>query len=386
MYGYKKNEIFCDEQIKGPFKSWNHQHLFSKRENKCLMTDLVEYEIPFGILGNLLGGDFAKSNLERLFSYRHRVLASDLKVLEKYQLSPKTVLVTGASGLVGSNLVAFLNTQGHKVIKVVRRRDQLDSHSIFFDQKTLQFEGLENLVLDAVVHLAGENISSGRWNEELKKKIYDSRVLVTKALSASLSKLSHKPLVFICASATGFYGDRKEEILTESSSGGDGFLSNVCRDWEVSTRAASEAGIRVVNLRFGIVLSPQGGALKKMLPLFRVGMGGPLGSGEQWMSWIAMDDLLYLILHCIAIPTMVGPINAVCSSIRNIDFSKTLSQVIHRLMGPKAPAFVLKTLAGEMADALLLTSTNIVPDRILKSGFQFRYPHLENSLHHLLGV
>lgn len=380
MYGYEKNKVFCDEQLKGPFKSWHHQHLFQAEGAGCRMTDKIEYELPFGALGNLFGENFATKSLERLFAYRHRILEADLQMRSQYAMPPKTILLTGSTGLVGTQLTSLLTTQGHRVIPLVRKSSESETMA--------QLEGLEinGLEIDAVVHLAGESISSGRWTDELKQRIYDSRIKMTTALSEALSRMKRKPSVFISASAIGYYGNRGQEELNEFSKAGEGFLVSVCKDWEASTRAASEAGIRVVHPRIGIVLSPQGGALKKMLPAFRMGLGGVLGDGEQWMSWISIDDLLYLILHSIASNEVRGPINAVTGSIKNKDFTRILAETLHRIMGPKAPAFVLRTFAGEMADALLLASTRVRSSVAESTQFKFRYPTLESTLHHCLGV
>jgi hypothetical protein len=238
---------------------------------------------------------------------------------------------------------------------------------------------------DAVVHLAGEPIT-GRWNATKKTAIRESRVKGTRLLCEALARLSKRPRVLIAASASGYYGDRGDEVLREESGAGSLFLSQVCQEWEAATKAAAESGIRVVNLRFGFILSRAGGGLAKMLPAFKMGAGGKIGSGKQYMSWIAIDDLLQIILFATTAETVNGPVNAVAPNpVTNLAFTKTLARVLGRPAIFPMPAFAVRLAFGEMGEELLLASARIEPTRLLSAGYQFRFPELEGALRHLLG-
>jgi uncharacterized protein (TIGR01777 family) len=234
---------------------------------------------------------------------------------------------------------------------------------------------------DAVVHLAGESIAEGRWTEAKRGRIRDSRVQGTRVLADTLARLIHPPKVFLCASAVGFYGSRGDEELDEESPAGSGFLSDVCREWESACRPAVEAGIRVVNLRLGMVLSTRGGALAKMLPIFRLGLGGRLASGRQYVSWITLDDVVEAIQFVMATDSLEGPVNAVApGAVTNREFTRVLGRVLRRPAILPAPAFALRCVLGQMAQELLLASTRALPRRLLEAGFAFRDPDLEGAL------
>ena len=295
------------------------------------------------------------------------------------------ILVTGSTGLIGSALVPHLGDDGHAVTRLLRSRVSPGEKGILWDIQsgTLDPAPLEGF--DAVVHLAGENIGAGRWSLTRKAIIRDSRVKGTRLLSETLARLEQPPKVLVCASAMGFYGDRAEEILNEESSGGTGFLPDLCREWEAASEPAAEKGIRVVHLRIGLVLSAQGGALKKMLPPFKMGVGGRLGSGKQYMSWIALDDLVGVIEHVIRNDTLAGPVNAATPNpVTNQEFTKTIGRVLGRPTVFPVPSFAVRLLFGEMGDALLLASARLEPARLAASGFAFRYPELEPALRHVL--
>lgn len=279
------------------------------------------------------------------------------------------IVLTGASGLVGSALTSSLAAAGHCITRL--------SHSQPWP---------ELVEHDAVVHLAGENIATGRWTPEKRARIRDSRVQVTRRLCEAVAKLALPPRAFICASAVGYYGNRGDEVLREESAPGEGFLAEVCRDWEAATKPAADAGIRVVNLRFGVILSAAGGALAKMLTPFKLGVGGVIGDGRQWMSWIMLDDVIGVIGDALANGTLRGPVNVVAPQpVTNREFTKTLGRVLHRPTMFPAPAFVLRLALGEMADALLLSSQRVEPAKLIASGHAFRFPHLEGALRHLVG-
>jgi uncharacterized protein len=252
------------------------------------------------------------------------------------------------------------------------------------DAGTIDAAGLDGV--DAVVHLAGEGIASGRWTDERKRRIRESRVKGTRLVAETLAAMPRKPRVLVCASAVGFYGARGDEGLDESSAPGTGFLSDVCREWEAAADPARAAGIRVAHLRFGVVLSPKGGALAKMLPPFRMGVGGRLGSGAQWMSWISLDDAIGAVLHALSNDAIAGPVNAVAPNpVTNASFTKTLGGVLGRPTIFPMPASAARLAFGEMADHLLLTGQKVLPRRLLETGYRFRHPGLEEALRHLLG-
>ena len=293
------------------------------------------------------------------------------------------ILVTGSRGFIGSGLVPSLTASGHRVTRLVRSAAQ--SGAIHWDPATGSVDAASLEGLDAVVHLAGENVATGRWTANKKQRIYDSRVKGTRLLSEALSKLSRPPQTLVCASAIGYYGNRGEEKLTEESAIGSGFLADVCRDWEAASASAMERGIRVVRLRFGVVLSPAGGPLRLMLPPFKMGLGGWLGSGTQYFSWIALDDVLGVIHHALTTRDLQGPVNTVSPNpVTNREFSTILARALSRPCLLPAPAFALRLALGEMADEALLSSERVIPSKLLAIGYTFRFPTLEAALRHLL--
>jgi hypothetical protein len=296
------------------------------------------------------------------------------------------VAVSGSTGLVGSQVVASLSAAGHEVVRLVRRAPAPGEKAVRWDPEKGEVDaaGLEGL--DAVVHLAGENIASGRWNAARKAAIRDSRVNGTRLLCDALAGLARPPKALLCASAIGYYGDRGADVLTEESSPGAGFLPEVCREWEAASEPAVRKGIRVVALRIGVVLSPRGGALSRMLPPFRAGLGGVIGDGRQYVSWVALDDLVGIVLHALQSGELRGPVNAVAPvPVTNRELTEALGKVLSRPTLLPVPAFALRLAVGEMADALLLASARVVPRRLEETGYNFRYPELGGALRHLLG-
>lgn len=294
------------------------------------------------------------------------------------------ILLSGSSGLIGTALIRFLQLHGHHVVRLLRSESKPTPNAIVWDPESHIYSLSDFEGFDAVINLAGENIASGRWTKTKKKKILESRVDTTKLLSNCLSKLKHPPKVLINASAVGFYGDHGDSVVTESSLTGSGFLSKVCREWEAATDAARESGIRVVLMRFGTVLAPNGGALSKMVPPFKLGLGGQIGSGKQYMSWVAIDDVMQAILYVIQNASIQGPVNVVASEpVTNEEFSKTLGEVLDRPTFLTIPAFLAKIAFGELAEEGLLASTRAIPKRLTESGFIFRYPRLKDALKHM---
>ena len=295
------------------------------------------------------------------------------------------IAITGSSGLVGSRLVPYLIQRGYQVARIVRHDAQQDD--VPWDPAAGLLDAASLTHFDAVVHLAGENIAAGRWSAGKKQRIRDSRVQSTQLLSEKLAAIQDGPRILISASAIGYYGDRGDQPLDESSAAGDDFLSGVCREWEAATNAARDAGIRVVNLRIGVVLARQGGALQKMLTPFRFGAGGRVGSGRQYWSWIAIDDLIAAIDFALCGDHLAGPVNAVAPNpVTNLQFTKALGAVLHRPTIFPLPGFVARTLLGEMADALLLASARVLPKQLADNGFSFDYPELEPALRHVLAA
>ena len=303
------------------------------------------------------------------------------------------IIVSGASGLVGSELLPLLGDGQYEVSRLVRKQSDIGGGDMWsrrdlvpWDPVTGELDAAMLEGTEAVVHLAGENIAVGRWNNARKKKIRESRVDGTRLLCEKLAEMPTPPKVLICASAIGYYGHRGDESLTEESPVGEGFLPDVCREWEEATEAAAKAGIRVIRLRIGIVLSPRGGALKKMLVPFKMGTGGKVGDGRQYMSWISLDDLAAVIVHCIKDESISGAVNAVApEAVTNKVFTKTLGKVLRRPTMFPLPAFAAKIIFGEMAEAMLLCSSRVVPKALADSGFEFAHPGLESALRHQLG-
>jgi uncharacterized protein (TIGR01777 family) len=299
------------------------------------------------------------------------------------------VIVTGSTGLVGSALVRSLLADGHEVTRLVRGGAQgfraPGTAAVHWDPERGEIDAAALEGHDGAVHLAGEPIAEGRWDEEKKRRILESRVKGTRLLAEALAGLSAKPKALVSASAVGFYGDRGEEVLREESASGEDFLSEVCREWEKGTLAASQAGIRVVHLRIGVVLSGEGGALQKMVTPFKLGLGGRLGSGRQYMSWIALEDLVGVIRRALEDEHLRGPVNAVApGALTNEEFTKALGRVLGRPTFMAVPAFAARLAFGGVADAVLLAGARVEPARLKEAGHQFQYPDIEGVLRHAL--
>lgn len=296
------------------------------------------------------------------------------------------ILVSGSTGLIGSELTSRLRAGGHDVLRLVRSSANTDRRDVVgwdIDRDTIEGHKLEGV--DAVVHLAGESIASGRWTPDRRRRIRDSRTRGTTLLSNALAKTSTPPGVFVSASAVGIYGDSAANKLDETSPSGSGFLADVCRDWEAATVHTHDAGIRTVHTRFGVVLSPDGGALAKMLPPFRMGLGGRLGDGEQYMSWIALTDAVRAIEHAITSDTLHGPVNITAPDpVTNAEFACALGHALRRPAIFPVPAFALTLLFGEMARETMLASQKALPARLLADGFAFAYPTLPAALASML--
>ena len=286
------------------------------------------------------------------------------------------IAIAGASGLVGSALIPSLTNDGAAITRLVRgaaKSGEIEWHP---NQDQLNEQTLAGF--DVIINLAGENIAGGRWTDEQKRKIRDSRVGGTHLLSEAIAKMEVKPGAFICASATGIYGDRDDETLDEQSESGGGFLAGVCREWEKACEPAIKAAVRVVNLRLGPILAREGGMLSKLLTPFKMGMGGKVGSGKQYISWVALDDVVNAIKLAISNQAMRGPLNIVSPNpVTNEEFTRTLGHVLNRPTALAMPAFAARLAFGEMADEMLLASQKVLPKKLMSMGFEFKYPQLE---------
>ncbi len=288
------------------------------------------------------------------------------------------MLIAGSSGLVGGALVSALTDKGAEITRAVRSSPGAGEIEWHPNQDEINPATLDGF--DAVINLAGENIAEGRWTDEKKRRIRDSRVNGTHLLSEAMAKLGHRPRTFLCASATGFYGDRGDEILDEESESGGGFLAGVCREWEKATDPAVQAGVRVVNLRFGPILAREGGMMSKLLTPFKMGVGGKIGSGKQYISWVAIDDVVGAIKLALIDETVRGPLNVVSPNpVTNEEFTTTLGHVLSRPTVMAMPAFAARLAFGEMADEMLLVSQRVIPKRLSEAGYGFQYSDLEGA-------
>lgn len=382
---------FRDVQLEGPFARWTHLHRMEPDgPDASVLTDDIELTLPAGALGAVVGGPVARAELARLFRHRHAVTAADLARHAAAAAPPMTVAVTGASGMVGSALVSFLTTGGHSVVRIGRGAPRPSStpqlRDVQWDPDAGRLDPRALEGVDAVVHLAGANVAD-RWTAEHRRAIEDSRVRGTTLLAETLARLERPPRVLVSASAIGFYGDRGDEVLDESSAPGRGFLPEVAQRWEAASGAAERAGVRVVRARLGIVLTPRGGALPRFVLPFQLGAGGPIGDGRQWMSLVALDDVVGALHFALVHDALRGAVNVVAPEpVTNADFARTLGRVLHRPSLLPTPAFAVRLALGrQQADEMVLASQRVVPRALLAAGFAFRHPTLEDALRFELG-
>lgn len=381
--------VFKDRQSKGPFGKWEHVHRVSRKDDHTSsLQDDVRYRLPFWTLGTGLADRVVRRRLNRQFRYRHHTTRNDLVLHRKY--APERALriaISGSDGLIGSQLVNFLTAGGHEVRRLIPQAPSDESPDIHWDyqQDAIDIERLEGL--DAVIHLAGESVLSPRWSRQKKLEIIGSRVRGTEHLAKSLASLEKPPGVFLSASAIGFYGSRATETLDETSPpGDDGFLSAICQDWERASVLAADAGIRTVQMRTGIVLSPFGGILNPLIVPFRLGLGGRYGGRNQYLSWIGLDDVIGAIYHLLADDSIEGPVNLTSPNpVTMTEFAKTLGSVLSRPTYVKMPPWLVRLLLGEVADDAALMSVRARPRRLQESGYEFLHPELSGMLRHVLG-
>lgn len=392
-FDFRPGRGFRDRALTGPFAHWLHTHTFEPNgAGAAHLEDRIEYRLPLGLPGRLLAGRAVRNRLARVFAYRHFITASDLRRHAPFAHRPRlTVAVTGSRGSVGADLVPYLTTAGHTVVRLVT-----GSAKPTYDDGTrwvpwnptapLDPRALDGV--DAVIHLAGDNVAEGRWNDAKKRKILDSRTAPTRHIAEAIAAVpaERRPKVFVCASAVGAYGNRGDEVLTEDSALGTGFFADVARAWEGACAPARDAGARTVNLRIGVVLSLNGGALAKQLLPFKMGLGAVLGSGKQWVPWITTNDLAGAIEHALFTNELSGAVNAAAPNpVTNRTFTKTLGRVLRRPAFFWLPRFALRAMFGAITDEALLASMRVAPAKLLASGYQFDHAELEPALRFLLG-
>lgn len=396
--GYRPSEEFTDVQVHGPFAAWSHRHMFERVwDGTTVVRDVVRYRLPLRSAGGL-AEPLVESRLRRMFDYRYRQLAQDLAAhdLAAHELAGNqapgagtlTVAVTGAGGLIGTALCAFLTTGGHRVLRLVRRPPATPDE-VRWDPAagTIDADALRDV--DAVVHLAGAPIA-GRFSEAHKRNVLDSRVAGTGLLARTLARLRRDgdgPRVLISGSAVGYYGPDRAGVVDEDSGPGEGFLAELCRQWEAATCPAAEAGLRVVRVRTGVVQTPAGGALRVQLPLFAAGVGGRLGTGRQWLSWISLDDVVGVFHRALFDERLTGAVNAVAPHpVTNDEYTRTLGRVLRRPTLVPAPAAGPRLLLGqEGAREFALANQNVHCRELEHAGHRFRHPDLETCLRHVLG-
>lgn len=385
MSGYVEGRQFTDRQTVGPFALWEHTHRFLPRgDDQSELIDHVEYRLPAGWVADLIASGAVTRQLERLFRFRHARTRNDLERHAMWAGQRRLkVAIAGASGLIGSHLAVYLMTAGHDVVRLVRRPvAQADEIAWYPDAGRLDPSDLHGV--DAVVNLAGVSLAS-IWTKSRKEAILRSRVQATQTLVTAIAHMETPPAVLVSASAIGAYGPTSGEALTEEGALGTGFLADVCREWEAAAAPAAAAGVRVVTPRFGIVLTASGGALAAMLPVFRAGLGGRVGEGWQWWSWVALDDLLGALEWAIHDRALDGVVNVVSpEAVTNREFTRTLGRVLRRPAVLEAPRGIVEKFGG-MPKEMLLASQRVVPMRLRERGFPFAFPGLEQALRYELG-
>lgn len=379
---YVEGESFTDEQVKGPFSYWRHEHKFEEVEDgTCIIKDKVTFRVPLeSFIGAMINSKIAK-RLKSIFQYRENVLRNDLIFKQLYPDEKLHILVTGSNGLIGSSLSNFLKVMGH-IVTPITRHLKADEKGIFWDIENQKIDPEQLEDYDAVIHLAGENIA-GFWTDRKKEKIYKSRIHSTKLLVNTFNLLKKPPKTFICASGGNFY--RQGKLSNEEMESGKGFLTQVIKDWEEEAMQYKKG--RVALMRTGVVLSSKGGMLKKLLSSFELGLGTKVGKGNQHLSWIALDDLVYQYYHVLMNSSLEGPINVAAPDLISSDaFSETLAKTLNRPCFLRLPTGLVKTVFGEMGEETLLADIMMQPEKLLESKTKFFFPNLKEALGHLLGA
>lgn len=380
------SEMFRDMQTKGPFAKWSHSHYFQQKGKASALIDKVEYQLPFQSLLPKFIDKFVTKNLQRMFAYRNELLSQDIQLHKRCNTGPLRILITGASGSLGKELVPLLTTGGHQVWTLVRRPPLRENNEIFWDPEAGILDAEDIPEIDGVVHLAGEYIGLKRWTKKSKNRVIESRIKGTTLLSNVIAKLDKVPKVFLCASAVGYYGNCGNQIVDETHPTGTDFISEVCSHWEQATEVARTAHIRTVFMRLGVGLTPRSGALRRILTTSPCGFHRYFGTGKQYISWISNDDMISAMLHCLVTPSLTGPVNvAAPTPVTNSELMQTLSRVTGRPRIFPIPTWPLQLAYGQMASEILLSGCRVSSDKLIQSGFAFRHPDLETALRFMLG-
>jgi len=387
---FEDGRSFVDEQASGPFKKFIHRHGFSSDgSGGAVIEDRAEWELPFS--ADRLGPArrFVERNFRRMFRFREerisRDLARHLAVSDRPRLR---VAIGGSGGLLGTALATFLQTGGHEVVRLVRRKPRHEVGEVFWDPARGELDASALGGVDVVVNLSGEGLTTGRWTESRKRAIVDSRVRSSRLLAETVAGMDDPPKAMLSASAVGYYGHCESAVVCEEDrEAGSGFLAELCGSWEDATAPAAKAGVRVVSLRIGVALSARGGALHEMLLPFRLGLGGPAGSGGQYISWVSMDDVVYAMYDLMFADGISGPVNVSSPNpAPNAEFAEVLSRVLGRPSALRAPAFLIRLVYGEMGEALLLEGSRIEPSVLKSMGYEFASPDLEDTIRGELGI
>jgi uncharacterized protein (TIGR01777 family) len=373
---------FVDVQEDGPFSSWVHEHEMTADGSGTILRDCIACVPPLGGAGSIFAAPVLRLRLERAMQYRHATIAADVPM--HAGVAPKRFVVTGARGMIGSALVPFLTSGGHQVTRLVRGAPAPGDAQWDPDHGTIDESALVGA--DVVINLGGANVADGRWTPERKRVLVDSRIRSTALLSRAIARAGSRPPVLVSVSASGYYGDRGDEKLGDEAAPGAGFFPSLVQAWEGAARPAIDAGLRVAFPRFGIVLSPAGGALAKLLPPFRAGIGGPNGGGKQWLGWTSIDDAISILYFAALNGRVRGAFNAATPTpVRNADLARTLGRVLNRPAILPVPGLALRLLFGEMAQATILASTRILPELLGELRYRYRHLALEAALRHVLG-
>jgi uncharacterized protein len=382
---------FVDAQQSGPFRSWRHEHTFTDVDGKAELRDSIVFELPLGGIGRVLLGGRMLAEIDRQFRFRHERTRADLRrhaeLHARFGSAALRVGVTGASGLVGRQFCAMLSTGGHDVVRFVRGK-ATGPGEIAWNARDVE-NGVDPRALeglDAIVHLAGAGIAEQRWSPERKREILESRTFGTQAIARAIARCAQPPRALISASAIGFYGNRPDGVMDESSTRGEGYLADVTAAWEGATQAAESAGVRVVHARVGVVLTASGGALAKMLTPFLLGAGGPIGHGRQGFSWISLDDVIGALLFLLRDGSVHGAVNLVAPmALPQRGFAGVLGRVLRRPSFAPLPAPIVRLMFGEMGQRLLLEGALVRPSVLESRGFRFEHGSLEQALRFELG-
>jgi len=392
-HGVVSGKVFNDVMEKGPFGAWDHEHKFvAKTDSTSSIEDTIQWRLPLHPLTFWTAPFTVKGRMDQMFAFRTARVQNDLERIAAFAHLPRQrILISGSTGLIGLQLCAFLSAAGHSITRLVRPSTQLPSDAqgddvVVWNDQTGEVVSGDLNGFDTVIHLAGAGIGDKRWSKARKALIESSRTVPTHNLATLLAGLDQPPKAFLCGSAIGFYGNRGDETLNESSSPGSNFLADVCRTWEAAAQPAVDAGIRTVWLRTGLVITPMGGVLQKLLLPAKLGAGGPVGNGRQQYSWISLDDQIYAIHHLMMNDTCEGAFNLTAPEpLPQKRFAKTLGRVLRRPAFAPLPGFVLKIMLGEMAQGLVLDGQRVLPERLEASGYRFQHRDLETCLRQCLG-